>query len=411
VTLIRGTNRIYRGLFRREGMKPLHLSLRTKFKAEAEARHEAVQKVVRQRRDEMVAQLRAGVLTVERLEAMVEHHEPLAPIVVDAGGVEPWGTVDEAAERYAEWYETHPNRQDATRRVAGFQLQRFRNFEIDGQRVGDRRLDGVTAAMVAAYQGSMKSDPVNTVTTYMARVGAFYRWAAAEEAREARERNRPARPLHSPVEADRTVRETHRRDRVLTVSEANAVMARTPAPYLFGVACGLLAGLRIGETLHLRPVLDVELGVINIRKQPDWRPKTKRAIRLVPMAEPLRAIARVHVRDFASETWMFPSPVYDGEPLQELAFRKHFIQIVEGAGLIYGRENPQGVVYHTLRHSFASHAVMRGVDLYTVAKLLGDSLKVVEDVYADLSPDHKRAAVAKLASAFSVTASDTGNSE
>ena len=53
---------------------------------------------------------------------------------------------------------------------------------------------------------------------------------------------------------------------------------------------------------------------------------------------------------------------------------------------------------------------MRGVDLYTVAKLLGDSVKMVEDVYADLSPDHKRQAVAKLASAFTIktdTADDT----
>jgi hypothetical protein len=45
---------------------------------------------------------------------------------------------------------------------------------------------------------------------------------------------------------------------------------------------------------------------------------------------------------------------------------------------------------------------MNGVDLYTVAKLLGDSVKTVEEVYADLSPDHKREAVRKLAAAFSI---------
>jgi integrase len=31
----------------------------------------------------------------------------------------------------------------------------------------------------------------------------------------------------------------------------------------------------------------------------------------------------------------------------------------------------QGVTFHTLRHTFASHAVMNGVDLFTVGKLLG----------------------------------------
>lgn len=415
MTLIRGKNRIYRGLFRKEGMAPLHLSLRTKFKAEADSRHEAVQKIVRQGRDEMIAQLRAGALSVERLESMVEHHEPLQPIAVvtpTAKGAGPWDTIDDAAGRYAQWYETHQNRQENTRRLAGFQMRRFREFVYQDQRLGDRRLDAIPGAAIDAYQLDMvkTGEPVNTITTYMARVGAFFRWAIAEETRLARESNRPVRPLHSPVDTDRLVRETHRRDRVLTIAEADALVARTPAPYRFTVACGLLAGLRIGETLHLRPTLDVdlEMGVINVRKQPDWRPKTKRAVRMVPMADPLRELAAAHVREFASESWMHPSPVYDGDPIGELAFRKHFIPVVEGAGMIYGREHPQGVVYHTLRHTFASHAVMRGVDLYTVAKLLGDSLKVVEDVYADLSPDHKRAAVAKLAAAFSVTASDTG---
>jgi site-specific recombinase XerD len=121
------------------------------------------------------------------------------------------------------------------------------------------------------------------------------------------------------------------------------------------------------------------------------------------MADALRGLARRHVESFASETWMHPSPVYRGEPITDLGFRHHFIPIVKGAGLIYGREHPQGVTYHTLRHSFASHAVMRGVDLYTVAKLLGDSLKTTEETYADLSPDFKRQAVAKLAAAFTIT--------
>src|SRR5262249_42888737 len=150
--------------------------------------------------------------------------------------------------------------------------------------------------------------------------------------------------------------------------------------------------------------LDVDLleGTLNVRKQTDWRPKTARSVRMVPMTETLLAAATRHAERWASSTWMAPSSVYADRPLSQLAFRRHFKLIVERAGMTYGRHVAHGVTYHTLRHSFASHAVMRGVDLFTVAKLLGDSMKMVEDVYADLSPDVKRDAVKKLAGAFAL---------
>lgn len=415
MTLVRRKDGGYDGLFRRAGMKALHVSMRTKKKGEAQARHDAVQKLVRQRRDAMLEQLRSGVLTVERVEAMVEHHEPLVPVVPivavesrdDVPAALPWDTLDAAAARYERSYASHPNRKDASKRLLPFELKRFRDFAWEGARLGDRPLDAIPWRAIEAYQQSMidAGDPVNTVTVYMSRVPALYRWAAAEEQKEAREQGRAPRALFSPVERDRLARGKHHRDRVLTVAEADAVMARTPDRLKFTIACGLLAGLRAGETLHLRPQLDVDpvMGTIHVRKQPDWTPKTERSVRLVPMAEPLRRLAERHVKDFASAAWMHPSPVLDGVPLSHRQLARDFKAIVEGAGITYGRAHAHGVTYHTLRHTFASHAVMRGVDLYTVAKLLGDSVEMVETTYADLSPDHKRAAVVKLAQAFIIS--------
>ena len=51
---------------------------------------------------------------------------------------------------------------------------------------------------------------------------------------------------------------------------------------------------------------------------------------------------------------------------------------------------------HSLRHTFASHLVMSGENLYTVAKLLGHSSVSVTQIYAHLAPDHLRNAVEKL---------------
>ena len=53
--------------------------------------------------------------------------------------------------------------------------------------------------------------------------------------------------------------------------------------------------------------------------------------------------------------------------------------------------------FHDTRHHFASQLVMAGVDLYTVKELLGHSDFEMTQRYAHLAPEHKAAAVEKLA--------------
>ena len=54
------------------------------------------------------------------------------------------------------------------------------------------------------------------------------------------------------------------------------------------------------------------------------------------------------------------------------------------------------VTFHTLRHTFASWAVMRGVALKELQELLGHSSLAMTMRYAHLAPEHLRTAISRL---------------
>lgn len=410
MTLRKGANGIFTGDFRGQGMPRAHLSLRTDKKREAQERHDAIARVWREKRVALAEQVKAGIVTVERVLAMVQAGEPLVPVVTDTPTgpavqrPSHFGTIDQLVARYLAWL---PTAKRAPRTVAlnTAQCKRFQAFEYQGKRTGDYHVEDVTRAHVMAYQRSMTDAdvPKNTVTTYMSRVQALWTFAAKDEQDAAQEERRAPVALYVPVKAEQVHTETEARERMLSAEEGRKLLAATPDRLLFLVACGLLAGLRLGETLNLRPMLDVdlELGSLTIQKHGDgWKPKTRNSYRTLAMAPELLTIAKGHAERYASSQWMFPSPVVPGECLTDAWVRVQFQPIVERAGMRYGRDHKDGVTFHTLRHSFASHAVTSRVDLYTVAKLLGDSLKQTERTYAKISPDFKLAAMQRVAAVF-----------
>ena len=111
--------------------------------------------------------------------------------------------------------------------------------------------------------------------------------------------------------------------------------------------------------------------------------------REIPIDDTLHSTLRVLPSRFGKGD-VFPSPA-TGERLTSV--QRPFRQAVEAAGV-------ENVRFHDTRQTFASHLVMNGVDIETVAELLGHASIVMTQRYAHLSPHHKTRAVKVLDTAY-----------
>lgn len=225
--------------------------------------------------------------------------------------------------------------------------------------------------------------------------------AIAEEIETAeRERRRPllTRNPWKQVEAAQVV---PTRVIFLTAEERDALLDRIegrPAAAL--MALGYHAGLRVSEARYLRTGIDVDLeaGYIRIQNrggQFAWTSKNLRE-RDVPINATLRAILEEHVRrGYAGDRYFFRTPGRD-QPVSSDTAREWWTKAYEAAGIRWGRDEADTVVYHTGRHTFCSLLVQQGVSPLIVAELVGDKYEEVIKTYGHLTPKNLRDAIQKL---------------
>ena len=143
-------------------------------------------------------------------------------------------------------------------------------------------------------------------------------------------------------------------------------------------------GMRQGELLNLQwSDLDLIRGWLFVRhsKSGEGRnvPLTSEVIELLSSTPLSERIGFVFKRQ--------------GKPLMKGGFLQYqFGKAVRQAGLA-NLTGPAKFVFHSIRHTFASHAAMRGVDLKTLASILGHKSTRMTERYSHLSDNHRKISV------------------
>ncbi len=147
----------------------------------------------------------------------------------------------------------------------------------------------------------------------------------------------------------------------------------------------ILTGLRKGELIHLEfSDVDERNKTITIQEKSDWSAKTDQ-LRTIPLNDKAFEIIR-HQEKATHHNYVFKGK--EGNKVHRdriyIALKKALIK----AGLT-------GDI-HKLRHTYASHLAMSGVDQYAISELLGHSDVSMTKIYAHLTVDHLKKAVDKL---------------
>jgi integrase len=149
----------------------------------------------------------------------------------------------------------------------------------------------------------------------------------------------------------------------------------------------LNTGMRKGELLNLEwSDIDFDRRKVKVRVKDGWTPKTSE--REIPINNQLLEVLKGLKEKRDKGPLVFPDE--QGGIITSNRLRIRLMSITKQC------EFPDVTKLHTLRHTFASHLVMKGVDLPTVSKLMGHTDIDTTMIYSHLADSHVDKAVEKL---------------
>jgi site-specific recombinase XerD len=133
------------------------------------------------------------------------------------------------------------------------------------------------------------------------------------------------------------------------------------------------AGLRVSEVVHLK-VSDIDSQRMVIRVEQGKGAKDRYTL----LAQRTLEVLRDYWRAYRPKEWLFPGQPAKGS-LSVSSVQKVFEQVLHEAGI------KKHATVHTLRHSFATHLMEAGNDLYHIQHLLGHTTPKTTTIYIHLS--------------------------
>lgn len=193
----------------------------------------------------------------------------------------------------------------------------------------------------------------------------------------------------SPTKRVKIPKIDNKRLRFLSKKEADDLLEEleTKSLQVHDIAkLSLHCGCRAGEIFKLKwKDVDIERGMLTL-----WDTKDKS--RIAFMTEEVKELLSKKTRGAPADL-LFPGP--KGGTINQIS--NVFSKAVEKLELNKGiADNRERVVFHTMRHTFASWLAEDGTDLYTIQKLMGHSTIAMTERYSHLSPDYLQNAVRRF---------------
>jgi len=183
----------------------------------------------------------------------------------------------------------------------------------------------------------------------------------------------------NPARRVKPLRENNRRLRYLIKEEINRLVSAADRHLKPIIILAVNTGMRRGEIFNLKwSHVDLKNRFVEIIKSKNGEK------RVIPINKTLLETLHRLPRRIDSP-YVFPGK--KGKKLTDV--KKSFRTAMKKAEI-------EDFCFHDLRHTFASHLVMAGVPLLTVAELLGHKSIEMTKRYSHLSPNHKAAAVRVL---------------
>jgi integrase len=269
-------------------------------------------------------------------------------------------TFHQLADEYLKWCE----RQRSFRSKKGFILQLKEAF-------GNLQLRHLNTKLLEQYQtdrinkGNKPATVNRLIATLKHCIHKGYQWEMLSEETLKRVRN------------VKLLEENNRRLRYLSQSECQTLIHNCQGSTRGIVVTALNTGMRKGEILGLKwEQVDLRHGFILLDKTKNGERRE------IPINETVKGVLQSKLRRVD-----IPYVFYDscsGKRYQNI--KRSFNTALRRAGIRDFR-------FHDLRHTFASHLVMAGVDITTVSRLLGHKSLTMTLRYSHLAPSHMIKAV------------------